>query len=78
MYVDSPEILCSVIDFEMVLTAYCKQRIVQLYFERRVLYGNNARVLAACLHCSYSLLSCFFLLFGGASGLILIETAFQM
>ena len=26
---------------------YCKQWIVQLYFERRVLYGNIARVLAA-------------------------------
>ena len=40
-------IFCSVIDFEMVLTAYCKQQIIQLYFERRVSYGNVARVLAA-------------------------------
>lgn len=31
----------------MVLSVYCKQRIVQLYFERRVSYGNIAKVLAA-------------------------------
>ena len=31
----------------MVLSTYCKQRIVQLYFERRVSYGNITRVLAA-------------------------------
>ena len=31
----------------MVLTAYCKQRIIQLYFERRVSYGNVVHVLAA-------------------------------
>ena len=30
----------------MVLTAYCKQRIIQLYFERRVSYGNVSQVLA--------------------------------
>ena len=33
-------------DFEMVLTAYCKQRIVQLYFDRRIWYGKVARFLA--------------------------------
>ena len=31
----------------MVLSTYCKQRIVQLYFERRVSYGNIANILAA-------------------------------
>jgi transposase len=31
----------------VVLTAYCKQQIVQLYFERRVSYGNVVHVLAA-------------------------------
>ena len=40
-------VICSVIDFKMVLTAYCKQRIIQLYFERRISYGNVAKVLAA-------------------------------
>ena len=39
-------VICSVIDFKMVLTAYCKQRIIQLYFERRISYGNVAKVLA--------------------------------
>ena len=38
-------VICSVIDFKMVLTAYCKQRIIQLYFERRISYGNVAKVL---------------------------------
>ena len=46
MYVVSRVMLCSVINFEMVLTAYCKQHIVQLYFEIRVLYGNSTQVLA--------------------------------
>ena len=40
-------VICPVIDFKMVLTAYCKQRIIQLYFERRISYGNVAKVLAA-------------------------------
>ena len=31
----------------MVLSRYCKQRIVQLYFERKVSYGRLAKVLAA-------------------------------
>ena len=31
----------------MVLSRYCKQRIVQLYFERKVSYGRIAKVLAA-------------------------------
>ena len=31
----------------MVLSAYSKQRIVQLYFERRLSYANVAKVLAA-------------------------------
>ena len=31
----------------MVLSAYCKQRIVQLYFERRLSYANVAKILAA-------------------------------
>ncbi len=30
----------------MVLSAYCKQWIVQLYFERRLSYANVAKVLA--------------------------------
>ena len=30
----------------MVLTAYCKQRIIQLHFERRISYSNVAKVLA--------------------------------
>ncbi len=30
----------------MVLTAYCKQRTIQLYLERRVSYGNVSQVLA--------------------------------
>ena len=38
-------VICSVIDFKMVLTAYCKQRIIQLYFGRRISYGNVAKVL---------------------------------
>ena len=40
-------VICSVIHFKMVLTAYCKQRIIQLYFERRIFYSNVAKVLAA-------------------------------
>ena len=31
----------------MVLSVYCKQRIVKLYFERRLLYANVTKVLAA-------------------------------
>ena len=31
----------------MVLSRYCKQRIVQLYFEQKVSYGRIAKVLAA-------------------------------
>ena len=31
----------------MVLSVYWKQRIVQLYFERRLSYANVAKVLAA-------------------------------
>ena len=31
----------------MVLSAYCKQQIVQLYFERRLSYANVAKFLAA-------------------------------
>ena len=31
----------------MVLSTYCKQQIVHLYFERRLSYGNIAHVLAA-------------------------------
>ena len=31
----------------MVLSRYCKQRIVQLYFERKVSYERIAKVLAA-------------------------------
>ena len=37
---------CSVIDFKIVLTAYWKQQISQLYFEQRISYGNMAKVLA--------------------------------
>ena len=33
----------SSVDFKMVMSAYCKQQIVQLYFERRVSYGNVAK-----------------------------------
>ena len=40
-------VICSVIEFKMVLTAYCKQRIIQLYFERGISYGNVANVLTA-------------------------------
>ena len=32
--------------FQDSLTAYCKQRISQLYFERRISYGNMTKVLA--------------------------------
>ena len=39
-------VICSVIDFKMVLTAYCKQRIIQLYVEQRISYSNVAKVLA--------------------------------
>ena len=39
-------VICSVIDFKIVLTVYCKQHIIQLYFERRICYGNVAKVLA--------------------------------
>ena len=31
----------------MILSHYCKQRIVQHYFERKVSYGRIAKVLAA-------------------------------
>ena len=31
----------------MVLMAYCKQRISQLYIEQRISYGNMTKVLAA-------------------------------
>ena len=31
----------------MVLSRYCKQRIVQLYFEQKVSYERIAKVLAA-------------------------------
>ena len=34
------------IGYQMVLTEHCKQRIVQFYLERRILYGNVAQVLA--------------------------------
>ena len=40
-------VICSVIDFKMVLTAYSKQQIIQLYFDRRISYGNVVKVLAA-------------------------------
>ena len=40
-------VICSVINFKMVLTAYCKQEIIQLYFEWRISYGNVAIVLPA-------------------------------
>ena len=39
-------VISSVIDFKMVLTAYCKQRIIQLYVEQRISYSNVAKVLA--------------------------------
>ena len=34
-------------DFKMFLMAYCKQQIIQLYFEGRLFYGHVAKVLAA-------------------------------
>ena len=46
VYVTS-SLICLVIDFKMVLTAYCKQQIIQLYFEQRIIYSNVAKVLAA-------------------------------
>ena len=39
-------VLCSVIDFKKVLMVYCKQRIIELYFERRISYGKVPKVLA--------------------------------
>ena len=38
---------CSVIKLQDGLTAYCKQQIIQLYFDRRISYSNVAKVLAA-------------------------------
>ena len=35
------------INFEMVLSVYCTQQIVQLYFERRISYGNMTEILTA-------------------------------
>ena len=32
----------------MVLSVYCRQRTVQLYFERRISYERVAQVLATC------------------------------
>ena len=39
-------VICSVINFKMVVTAFRKQRIIQLYVERRISYSNVAKVLA--------------------------------
>ena len=39
--------ISSEIDFDMVLSAYCKQRIVQLHIERRISCERVAQFLAA-------------------------------